>query len=150
MTKAHLVEKDVKRKAKALLDKHGWFHWMPPANQFGKNGISDLHAVKPGVFMVVEFKKTAAEKPTEMQKAFLTMIHQAEHLAFVVNNDNLEDFERFLVLFDEVQAVLQKGGTLADYDMAKGEEFVQCHLKMMEPFAPFATMGKMAAAMPKH
>jgi hypothetical protein len=109
MTRRNLTEKDVKHKGKALLEKYGWFYWMPPANQFGASGISDLHAVHNGVFMVVEFKN-GANKPSALQKAFLTTIAAAGHFAFVVNDQTLVIFEAFLKAFANAQAASAKAG----------------------------------------
>ena len=147
MTKAHPTEKDVKAKAKALLDKHGWFFWMPPASQFGKSGVSDLHAVKPGVFMCVEFK-LEPNKPTALQKAFLTMIHQASHLAFVVTDKNMDSFELWLKAFDEAQAVMQKGGDEKDIPNHVGSMLVNTSIDLVRGFCAVETLSAMAAHMP--
>lgn len=133
MTKANPIEKDVKRQGKALLEKHGWFHWMPPANTFGKSGISDLHAVKPGVFMVVEFK-IGKGKPTELQKAFLTMIDQANHLAFVVNDTNMSYFQQFLEAFDRAAVATASGGEKA-VDPVDGSLMINAVHELTKDFA---------------
>ena len=109
MTKRNPTEKDVKIKGKALLDKYGWFYWMPPANQFGSSGISDLHAVHYNAFMAVEFK-FGSNKPTVLQKAFLNTIRAAGHFAFVVNDETLVIFEAFLKAFQNAATAVQKAG----------------------------------------
>jgi hypothetical protein len=70
MTKAHILEKDVKKGVKMILTKHNWFWWMPPSNAFGRTGISDFHALKAHVFMAIE-TKVGKKEPTPMQKGFL-------------------------------------------------------------------------------
>ena len=107
MTRRNPTEKDVKHKGKALLDKYGWFYWMPPANQFGSSGISDLHAVHYNAFMAVEFKH-GKNKPTALQKAFLNTIRAAGHFAFVVNDETLVIFEAFLKAFQSAATAVQK------------------------------------------
>ena len=107
MTKRNPTERDVKHKGKALLDKYGWFHWSPPANQFGASGISDLHAVHYNAFMTVEFK-LRPNKPTVLQKAFLNTIRAAGHFAFVVNDETLIIFEAFLKAFSNAVLAVQK------------------------------------------
>ena len=92
-------EKDVKAKVKKLLDKYGWFWWMPPANGFGQSGISDFNAVKDGVFMAVE-TKFGSNKPTAMQGAFLRSINQESCFGFVVTEKTLEWFDTFLEEFE--------------------------------------------------
>lgn len=131
MTKAHPIEKDVKRKGKELLAKHGWFVWMPPANTFGKTGISDLHAVKPGVFMVVEFK-IGDGKPTGNQKAFLTMISEANHFAFVVSDQTMPYFESWLSAFDRAIEAQQKN---QDVNPDDGALMLNCIQALTEPYA---------------
>lgn len=135
MTKAHPVEGDVKRKGKDLLAQHGWFTWMPPANQFGKSGISDLHAVSPGVFMVVEFK-LYPNVPTELQKAFLVMISEAGHLAFVVNDKNLPTFGRFLDLFAKARVAAEKS---LPFDANDGAEMANAVLELSAPYQDAVT-----------
>jgi hypothetical protein len=119
---------------------------MPPANTYGKTGIADLHAVKPGTFMVVEFK-IGSNKPTELQKAFLTMIAKAGHLAFVVNDTNLPHFASFLENFDKARSIIEEGGEEKDlqpvWDMLSDDA-----LELTKDFSPFETLAKMAAAMP--
>ena len=63
MARTFLTEKDVKAEVKKLLNAHDWFWWMPPANGFGKAGISDFNALKKGVFLAVE-TKFGSKKPT--------------------------------------------------------------------------------------
>ena len=60
------IEKDVKTRIKKLLDDHDWFWFMPPANGFGRTGISDIIAVKRGVFLAIE-AKFGKNPPTAMQ-----------------------------------------------------------------------------------
>ena len=80
---------------------------MPPANQFGSSGISDLHAVHYNAFMAVEFKH-GKNKPTVLQKAFLNTIRAAGHFAFVVNDETLVIFEAFLKAFQSAATAVQK------------------------------------------
>lgn len=93
-------EKDVKAKVKKLLDKAGWFWWMPPANGFGKVGVSDFHALKNGVFIAIE-TKFGSNKPTAHQRAFLESINAESAFAFVVNEQNVDWLESFLKDFAE-------------------------------------------------
>lgn len=92
-------EKGVKRKVKQLLDKHGWFWWMPSANGYGTSGVSDFCALKAGVFLAVE-TKFGTNKPTEMQKAFLRSIQAESGFGFVVTDKSLPEFEFWLAAFE--------------------------------------------------
>lgn len=101
-------EKDVKRKVKALLTKHGWFWWMPPSNAFGRTGIADFGAVRAGVFMAIE-TKFGGNKPTAMQLAFLTSVQAESCLAFVVDEARVSVLQRWLEAFDaSTEAVAAK------------------------------------------
>jgi len=100
-------EKDVKKRIKKLLDDYGWFWWMPPANGYGKVGISDLNAIKNGVFMAVE-AKFGSNKPTPMQKAFLESVNAESGFGFVVNDTNIDQFEAFLVQFGQQTELVAK------------------------------------------
>jgi hypothetical protein len=88
-------EKGVKENIKRLLDHHGWFWWMPPANGYGKVGISDFHALKNGVFLAIE-AKFGSNKPTVPQRAFLESIQTCDAFGFVVNDKSLEWLQTFL------------------------------------------------------
>lgn len=92
-------EADVKRRVKKLLDQHKWFWWMPPANGFGRTGISDFNALRGGVFIAVE-TKFGKNKPTPMQVGFLESIQSESGIAFIVNEQNLGAFETWLAHFD--------------------------------------------------
>lgn len=93
-------EKDVKKYVKKLLDKHGYFWWMPPANGFGKVGISDFNAIKTGMFMAIE-TKFGGNQPTPHQKAYLATVASHDHFAFVVDENNLDRLALFLQQLDE-------------------------------------------------
>jgi hypothetical protein len=93
-------EKGVKKATKALLDKYGWFWWMPPANGYGKVGISDFNCLSDGVFIAIE-TKFGSNKPTIPQRAYLESIQASGGFSFVVNEQNLDALETFLKCFKE-------------------------------------------------
>lgn len=92
-------EKDVKKKVKALLDRHEWFWCMPPANAYGKSGISDFLVWRRGAFMAIE-TKFGSNKPTAPQVGFLNSIRAEDGFAFVVSDRNIDWFQAFLESFD--------------------------------------------------
>lgn len=102
-------EKGVKREVKKLLDAHNWFWWMPAANGYGQTGISDFCAIRGGVFMAIE-TKFKHNKPTEMQKAFLTSVTAETGIAFVVNEQRLDTFKAWLEAFDRAMTATAAGG----------------------------------------
>jgi hypothetical protein len=91
-------EKDVKAKVKKLLDHHKWFWFMPPSNAYGKSGISDLIALKAGVFLAIE-TKFGSNKPTALQIGFLNSIRMEDGFGFVVNDKNWPWLAAFLESF---------------------------------------------------
>lgn len=91
-------EKGVKKLIKRLLDLHGWFHWMPPANGFGTTGVSDHLALKDGVFLAIEAKH-AYNKPKPMQKAFAGQVIANSAYAFCVNEKNIDHLAYWLESF---------------------------------------------------
>jgi len=84
---------------KKILDKHGWFWFMPPMNGFGRSGISDFIGVKAGVFMVIE-TKFGNNTVSAMQRGFLNSVHAEQCFAFVVDDKNIVWFEAFMNAFD--------------------------------------------------
>jgi len=107
--KVYKSEKDVKAEIKRIFDRHGWFWWMPPANGFGKIGISDFNAVRRGpLFMAVE-AKFGKNKPTIQQKAFLQSVLECSGFGFVVDETTISVFELFMQLFDEAASKVMMG-----------------------------------------
>jgi hypothetical protein len=111
-------EKDVKHKVKAILDRFDYFWFMPPANGFGKAGISDFIALKNGCFLAIE-TKFGSNKPTAPQIGFLNSIRAAEGFAFVVNDKNYEWLEAFLDSFEKATASQRKKLDVAHEDGAR-------------------------------
>ena len=102
------LEDDVKKAVQEVLDEFGYFWWMPPSNMYGKVGISDLHAVKDGVFIAIETKRgSKPPEPTANQIAFLQQIKGAGHFAFVVNMPRVIVLRQFLAAFAEAKKAVQ-------------------------------------------
>jgi len=91
-------EKDVKAKIKQLLNFHGWFTWMPGANGFGAQGVSDHLALKDGVFLAIE-AKFGTNKPKPLQKGFAAQIIANDGFAFCVNEKNIDHLAMWLESF---------------------------------------------------
>jgi len=101
-------EKDVKKEVKKLLDKHGWFWWMPPANGFGKIGVADFNAIRGGVFLAIE-TKFGANVPTVHQRAFLSSIIAEDAFGFVVNEKRLDWLTIWMDAFDRSSKAISEG-----------------------------------------
>lgn len=110
-------ESDVKKQVKKLLDKHGFFWWMPPANGFGKIGVSDFNALRDGVFLAIE-TKFGKNKPTLHQKAYIESINASGGMAFIVNEATLDWLRQWLEAFDRSAEQIAKREKIADADGA--------------------------------
>ena len=91
-------EKGVKDLIKRLLNFHGWFTWMPGANGYGTQGVSDHLAIKDGVFLAIE-AKFGTNKPKPTQKAFAAQIIANDGFAFCVNEQNIDHLAWWLESF---------------------------------------------------
>ena len=131
--RARQLEATVKDDVKKVLDAHDWFWWMPPSNKFGRSGISDFHAVKPGLFMAIETKRglstKKANEPTTNQIGFLQSIKSARHFAFVVYEDRVEHLDAFLGALDRATLAHSKGEQIADED---GAMMMNCIAEMTQ------------------
>lgn len=93
-------EAAVKRVVRRVLDKAGVYTFMPPANAFGKSGISDIIAIKYGKAVFIE-TKFGYNKPTAMQLAFGGQVKAAGCPFLVVNEKNLVEYMTQVVLYYE-------------------------------------------------
>jgi hypothetical protein len=129
MTKQHPTEGDVKKGVKLILNKHGWFWWMPPAAMYAKTGISDFNALKDHVFMAIETKH-ADNKPTKNQEGFLASVLSSGGYAFVVNEDRLPILDAFLTAFaaatQRTHAALAAGEKEAKVSESDAQLMVNC------------------------
>lgn len=106
-------EKGVKKIIKAILDHFGWFHWMPGANGFGMQGISDHLALKSGVFLAIE-AKFGTNKPRPTQKAFAAQVLANDAYAFCVTERNIEHLAWFLESFEAAIRAQMRGEQVPD------------------------------------
>lgn len=130
MTTKITNEKGVKRAVKKLLDEHRWFWWMPAANGFGVSGVSDIIALRGGVMLAIE-TKFKSNKPTEMQKAFLTSVAAEQGMAFVVTEARIETLKHWLEAFDRAVEARAKGDREAPED---GALLINCVREMQKEF----------------
>jgi hypothetical protein len=106
-------EKDVKVQVKKILDRHNIFWWCPPANAYGRSGISDFNCLGLGVFIAIE-TKFGSNKPTGPQIAFLNSVKAEKGFAFVVNENNLDFLDQFLESFAIAAAAQSRGEAVPD------------------------------------
>lgn|SRR5574343_994392 len=115
--RTYVKEADVKAEVKNLLKKHKYFWWMPPANGFGKVGVSDFNALRAGVFLAIE-TKFGGNRPTPLQVAYLNSIHAEGGLAFVVDEKRIDKFAGWLEAFDRAAECAAQKKPVADADGA--------------------------------
>ena len=124
-------EKDVKRRIKELLNFHGWFTWMPGANGYGTQGVSDHLAIKDGVFVAIE-AKFGYNKPSAMQKSFAAQIIANDGFAFCVTDKNIDHLAYWLESF-HAATLLQREGK--EVSAEHGSRMLNAIGALTEPFA---------------
>ena len=122
MTITYTSERDVKKQVKKLLDRHKYFWWMPPANGYGAAGISDIKALKAGVFIAIE-TKFKSNTLTANQRGFLNSIQSEDGFAFVVDEKNIGQLERWLSLFEQASQLSAQQKIL---DHSDGADLIDC------------------------
>lgn len=88
-------ERKVKNKVVALLKEHGVYYFFPATYGMGRSGVPDVVCCYKGVFVGIECK-AKNNKPTELQQRELAAIKQAGGVAFVINETNINELERYL------------------------------------------------------
>ena len=99
---AETPEWKVKKAVRLLLDKLGVYHFMPPANGFGRAGIPDIVGCMDGHFIAIECK-AGKGTTTALQDRELNAILNHGGTVFIAREDNLEDLQQLLMgLRDEL------------------------------------------------
>lgn len=124
-------EKGVKHQIKKLLTAHGWFYWMPAANGYGMQGVSDFCAIKDGVFLTIE-AKFGYNKPTATQILFAKSIIANSAFAFCVNEKSLPFLRDWLDSFAVAQQCQMQG---QEVPPEHGSRMLNAISVMMDPFA---------------
>ena len=88
-------EKKVKDRLRKQLDEMGIYHFMPPANGFGRAGIPDVVGCYEGRFVAFECK-AGKGRTTALQEREIARIQAAKGLAFVINEDNVDNVKELL------------------------------------------------------
>ena len=88
-------EAKVKASVVKLLKKHGVYHFFPATHGFGRSGVPDIVCCYNSLFMGIECK-AGKGKTTALQDRELNLIRQAGGVTFVINEDNINDLERWI------------------------------------------------------
>jgi Holliday junction resolvase len=89
-------ESKVKTGVRKLLDTLGIYHFMPPANGFGRAGIPDIIGCMDGHFIAIECK-AGKGKTTALQDRELNAILNHGGTVFIAREHNLLDLKLLLV-----------------------------------------------------
>tara|TARA_R100001086_G_scaffold12961_1_gene6676 strand:+ start:626 stop:937 length:312 start_codon:yes stop_codon:yes gene_type:complete len=89
-------EKKVKNQVVKLLKKHHAYYFFPATYGMGRSGVPDVVCCFEGRFIGIECK-AGNNKPTELQKRELTAIQEAGGVAFVINENNMNVLESYLI-----------------------------------------------------
>ena len=90
-------EGKVKASVKKLLDQHKVYYFMPATGGYGRSGVPDFVGCARGKFFAVE-TKAGKGTPTALQLREMERIKAAGGLAFVINEDNIDDLEYLATL----------------------------------------------------
>ncbi len=88
-------ESKVKKRVREVLDRLGIYHFMPPANGFGRAGIPDIIACMDGHFIAIECK-AGSGKTTALQDLELNRIHNAGGTTYVARESNIDELQQLL------------------------------------------------------
>lgn len=88
-------EKKVKTKVKQQLDEMGIYHFSPFQAGMGRSGVPDIICCYHGLFVAIECK-AGSNKPTALQEREINAIRTAKGLAFVINEENVDNLKELL------------------------------------------------------
>ena len=88
-------ESKVKKRVREMLDTLGIYHFMPPANGFGRAGIPDIIACMDGHFIAIECK-AGKGTTTALQERELDRIHNAGGTTYIAREDNIDELQQIL------------------------------------------------------
>ena len=88
-------ESKVKKRVREMLDTLGVYHFMPPANGFGRAGIPDIIACMDGHFIAIECK-AGKGTTTALQDRELDRIHNAGGTTYIARENNIDELQQRL------------------------------------------------------
>ena len=92
---ADTPEKKVKTQVKKQLDEMGIYHFSPYQAGMGRAGIPDIICCYRGLFVAIECK-AGNGKTTALQEREINAIRTAKGLAFVINEENVDQLKELL------------------------------------------------------
>lgn len=100
-------EKKVKNAVTKILKDYGAYYFYPVTGGFGRSGVPDIVACYRGNFVAFECK-AGRNKPTALQLAEMAKISQAQGVALVINEGNIEDVTKLLDTIEFMQKLAHK------------------------------------------
>lgn len=88
-------EGKVKARLKKHLDAMGIYHFSPFQAGMGRAGVPDIIGCYRGLFVAFECK-AGKNKPTALQEREMNAIRTAKGLAFVINEENVDQLKELL------------------------------------------------------
>jgi Holliday junction resolvase len=82
-------EAKVKASVVKLLKKHNIYYFFPATHGYGRSGVPDIICCFNSLFMGIECKAMAKNKPTALQEKEMQNIRDAGGVTFVINEDNI-------------------------------------------------------------
>lgn len=92
---AQTPEGKVKARLKKQLDELGIYHFSPYQAGMGRAGVPDVIGCYQGRFVAFECK-AGNNKPTALQEREINAIRTAKGLAFVINEENVNQLKELL------------------------------------------------------
>jgi len=91
-------EKKVKEKVVKVLKEMGAYYFYPFTGGYGRSGVPDIIGCYKGRFFGIECK-AGKNKTTALQDREISLIHNAEGVAWVVNEENIDSVREALLSF---------------------------------------------------
>lgn len=91
-------EKRVKEKVVKVLKEMGAYYFYPFTGGYGRSGVPDIIGCYKGRFFGIECK-AGKNKTTALQDREISLIHNAEGVAWVVNEENVDSVREVLLSF---------------------------------------------------
>ena len=90
-------EAAVKKNVVAVLKARGVYYFYPVTGGYGMSGVPDIVCCYKGKFFAIECK-AGKGKTTALQDRELDLIRSAGGVSFVVNEENIGEVERTIIL----------------------------------------------------
>jgi len=98
---AKTPEKKVKDSVTKILKSYGAYYFYPVMGGYGRSGIPDIIVCHKGKFIAIECK-AGGNTATALQEAELKKIEDAEGIALVIDENNLDTVEHLVRTINSV------------------------------------------------